>query len=141
MDNLLNLFMANTDKHYLLEGVNLSMIKKISCKLDISQTPYQQYNCDTCKYVQEYSKQELKFIFILDIESVEKPIMITCLNSGKKKSDEITSYRYLNTYEYDNEVLNYSGINKFIKNLNRNNLLYILEKFGYILGHIVNNIN
>jgi hypothetical protein len=141
MDNLLNLFIANTDKDYLLEGVNFSMIKKISYEIDISPTYYEQYDYKTCKYIQKYSDLESKFIFILDVESIKNPIIITCLNSGKKKSDEMMSYRYMNTEQYDNIVLNYLGMDKFINRLSKNKLLHVLTNFGYILGYIVNNIN
>ena len=139
MSTLLNLFLLNTDKTHLLCGVNFSMIKNITCEVNKSKTKYEHYDVETNTYVTKYTEPESKFVFKIDIDGIGKPIYVECLNSGKLSKSDMSSYRNSNTLEYLDEVINYSGMEKFIKYLSKNNLSHIMQYFGFILGHIVNN--
>lgn len=139
MSTLLELFLLNTDKNHLLGGVNFYLIKNITYTVTKSPTKYDYYNLETNSYIQKYTEPESKFIFKILVDGIEKPICIECINSRKLSKSDMGSYRYANTLEYIDKIIEYPGMSKFVKYLSKNNLSHIMEYFGYILGHIVNN--
>ncbi len=140
-DQLLELFLANTKKNFLLDGVNFHIIKKIKWELNVCPTSYEKYDRVSQTYTQEFTEPEPKFTFTLDVENIPHPIKICCLNSGKKSPEDMGTYRPANPEKYLNEIIDYPGMGKFIKYLSKNNLSHVITNFGYILGHIVNSFD
>lgn len=139
MSTLLELFLSNTDKNHLLSGVNFSLIKNITCEIDKSPIQYERYESETNSYVTKFTNPEFKFIFKIEVDGITKPIYITCVNSRKLAKSDMGSYHSANTLEYLEQVIEYPGMNKFIKYLSKNNLSHVVSNFGFVLGYIVNN--
>lgn len=140
-NQLLELFLANTKKNYLLDGVNFSLIKKITWEYNVCPTSYDKYNQDSGTYTQEFTEPESKITFTLEVENISHPIKICCINSKEKSPDNMGTFKPVNPEKYLNEIINYPGMDKFIKYLSKNNLSHVTTYFGYILGYIVNAFN
>ena len=145
MDNLENnllliLLLDFVKTSRFLDSVNFSIIQNIKWNRLYTKTPYNHFDTNTNTYTNmltEYSED--KFVFTIQIKNTNEPIQITCINSHELDKKDIQSYKYIGSYDSLEKILKIPNIDKFIHELSKNKLMYILEMLGFILGYLVNN--
>jgi hypothetical protein len=117
--------------------IDKSKITKITYERKIQQLTYEKYDEKTNTYQKVVSDKRInQFIFNVFVNYSETPIIIACDDSRKKNYSNIYSYRWipaLSTDTTDRILWN------FIVNGSINSYSYYLERFGQLLGHLVNN--
>jgi hypothetical protein len=137
---LKNLLLDFNNKYKYLDDVNFNLITNITWKSINNNTPYLHYNTNNYLYEEIFTDySEDKFEFVIEIQNCNKPIILTCINSNLLDKSELQSYKYIGSYNNIDDIVNIENIDKLCNLFSKNKLMYILEMFCFILGHLVNN--
>jgi hypothetical protein len=125
-----------------LDDVNLNMIEFISYANVYGPTVYDNldpiYNTYT-KKITEYSEDKLSFEIY--IQKCSEPIKIMVINSKETIKKFIQSYKSICSYEQIEQIeqlMENPIMDKFVKFLSKNKLMYLLEMIGFVLGYLTN---
>jgi len=136
---LLELLKEFSQTKKYLDDVNLEMIESIEYISLNNPTIYEHYNIDLCTYTTKSTEyDELKLEFKIWIKNSNTPIKITVLDSKELDFNSVTTYKHLGSHKQTKMLLDEPYMNKFVKYLSFNKLMYLLEMFGFILGYLTN---
>jgi hypothetical protein len=120
-----------------LTYIDKTKIITITYERKIEKIKYEKYNPETNTYHDVFTDDRTsQFIFNINVNYSSSPIIISCDDSRERDYSKLTSYRWIpaKSTENSNKI-----IWNFIINGSLNDYSYYLEKFGQILGYIVNN--